>query len=463
MGPDVPVCLNEMDSSDGPKDWIVQLPSEWSDERLLEYGRGAPGHIKWRGHPSGNGLAIVVFRGTQEELGECLGQSPGAEWVEQDVPMALVPETEGSARRLAAQAIGDDPDLWGLDRIDASRGRDGSYDSRGMAGRGVHVYVTDTGIRTTHAEFGGRAIPTLEVDSTGVTECGGASDTRCAADNNGHGTHCAGTIGGRTFGVAKEATLHAVKVFPDGGPSSFSFFLEAIDFVLIRGERPAVISASLGGPGALRSVTRSVQRATAAGVTVVVAAGNEGETPEPRACQYTPAGVPEAITVGSITKFSDRRSSFSNVGECVDLFAPGSQILSAGHRSDAAAVTASGTSMACPHVAGAAALVLGQAPGLAAGDVAAFLLARASRGSLTDAGDGSPDRVLFVGFDPSELAPAPPGSEPAPAPPGPRCCVRIGPIAFNVSIPVIDILIPLDIKAAEFLCTETKHFWQFYC
>jgi len=284
-------------------------------------------------------------------------------------------------------------------------------------------------------------------DSTGITECKGIGDTSCAADNNGHGTHCAGTIGGKTFGVAKEVTLHAMKVFPDNGRGSFSFFLAAIDFVIVKGERPAVISASLGGRGTLRSVTRTIQRATAAGVTIVVAAGNEGETSVPRACDYTPAGVQEAITVGSITKFSDQRSSFSNIGDCVDLFAPGSAIVSAGHRSDGAADTFSGTSMACPHVAGAAALVLEQDSSMTPAEVTNFLLEQASTGTLRDAGVGSPNKVLFVGFEITTT------THPTTPLPNTQCCIQFGPIrVFSIEIP-----------ATKFFCTQKKHFWQFYC
>merc|ERR1712038_1595804 len=228
--------------------------------------------------------------------------------------------SDGAERRLAEQQV--DNRLWSLDRIDANNGRDGFYNNFDMTGKGVHVYVLDTGIRTTHDEFEGRAVPTLDVTVGRVERCNGRSS--CARDNDGHGTHCAGTIAGKTFGVAKEAIVHAVKVLGDDGSGSNAGIIRAIDFVTSEGERPAVISMSLGcsRPCQSRSEAAAIEAANRAGVTVVVAAGNNGLTSQPDACAYAPASIPQAITVGSVTSRDDRRSGFSNIGSCIDIFAP---------------------------------------------------------------------------------------------------------------------------------------------
>mmetsp|Transcript_35183 Transcript_35183/g.73909 ORF Transcript_35183/g.73909 Transcript_35183/m.73909 type:complete len:1054 (+) Transcript_35183:64-3225(+) len=389
------------DSAEGRRDWMIQFPDSWSTEQLEECAEiPMPGFssMTWKGHPSEGGVSCSVFHGNQWELAAFLEDNPGAVFVEEDVNMVSVSHGDGSeaGRRLAAQEL--NAAIWGLDRVDSRAGLDQIYDSEALTGRGVHVYVMDTGIRTTHEDFEGRAIPTAEILGNGIVECE-ADDTTCAADVNGHGTHCAGTIGGKRFGIAKESTLHAMKVLGDDGSGSFSFFIMAIDFVATRGQRPAVISASLGGRGTLRTVNSAINRATSLGVTVVVAAGNEGNTAVPDACSYTPAGVPAAITVGSIgePRFNDQRSGFSNIGECVDIFAPGGLIPSCSADSDTGAVFLSGTSMACPHVAGAAALILEQDPRRTPQDVNTLLKSTATEGAIDDVGSGSANRLLFVG------------------------------------------------------------------
>merc|ERR1719414_762486 len=178
-------------------------------------------------------------------------------------------------------------DSWGLDRVDDRVGLDNSYAAPSLTnqGAGVHVFVADTGIRTTHQDFGNRALPTLEVLSSTVKECD-PDDTDCAFDRNGHGSHCAGTVGGTRYGVAKAATLHAVKVLADSGGGSFSWIIKAIEWVVEKGQKPAVMSMSLGGFGSMSSVNRAIDAAVEAGVVVVVAAGNDGETSHPDACDY---------------------------------------------------------------------------------------------------------------------------------------------------------------------------------
>jgi len=223
-------------------------------------------------------------------------------------------------------------------------------------------------------------------------------DLNCAVDRNGHGTHCAGTVAGANGGVAKEAIVHAVKVLGDDGAGSNAGIVAAIDYVASEGQRPAILSMSLGCAQPCRSPSedRAIAAAVAAGVSVVVAAGNSGNTPNPDACDYAPASNLQAITVGSITIDDDTRSGFSSYGTCVDIFAPGSNILSAGHLSDTAGRILSGTSMACPHVAGVAALVLGQRPEMSPAEVTEVIMAQAQNDLVKDP-RGSTNKLLNIG------------------------------------------------------------------
>merc|ERR1719437_369977 len=185
-----------------------------------------------------------------------------------------------------------------------------------------------------------------------LNECNG--DANCARDKQGHGTHCAGTAAGASFGVAPSAAVRAVKVLSDSGSGQWSWSYDALDWLAISSVRPAVASMSLGGSGNQQAMKDAVDAAVAAGVVVSVAAGNDNTD----ACNFSPAYVPNAVTVGS-TDSTDRRSYFSNYGSCVDIWAPGSDVVSLLHTSDTGTTSKSGTSMACPHVSGAAALVLG--------------------------------------------------------------------------------------------------------
>jgi len=244
-------------------------------------------------------------------------------------------------------------------------------------------------------------------------------DTGCADDLNGHGTHCAGIAGGTSYGVAKNVTLHAVKVLADTGSGWWSWYLSALDWVIVNGLRPAVVSASIGGRGVSKSLRDGITKTVEAGIMVVVSAGNL----DIDACGYTPAFVPAAITVGSTT-ILDARSWFSNYGSCLDVFAPGSAIVSCGIENDTASDTKSGTSMACPHVAGAAALILSQDPKRSPEDVEKLLTSQATIGKLTDVGSASPNSLLYITAAPvmPSDGPAPePTPNPAPAPDG-KCC-----------------------------------------
>jgi len=279
--------------------------------------------------------------------------------------------------------------LWGLDRIDDLARRDGTYGAY-HDGRGVHVYVVDTGIRTTHSDFGGRAIPTIDT-STGKVEVCDAGDTSCAMDKNGHGSHCAGTVGGVKFGVAKAVTLHAVRVMNDAGEIYTSRITLAMDWIATNAIRPALMSVSLGADGNSPAMRKVVDKAVGAGITVVVASGNDNY----EACKQTPANVLSALVVGATSK-TDSRSDYSNFGSCLDIFAPGDNILSAGRKNDNEQVTMSGTSMATPHVSGAVAMLLQTNPNMQPAEVIKELQGYANKGIVRDAKTGSPNFLLRV-------------------------------------------------------------------
>ncbi|MFC6663413.1 S8 family peptidase [Deinococcus multiflagellatus] len=245
---------------------------------------------------------------------------------------------------------------------------------------GVRAYIIDTGIRTSHTQFGGRAV-------WGTNTTGDGNNTDC----QGHGTHVAGTVGSATYGVAKGVTLIAVKVLNCQGSGSYSGIIAGINWSLNnKGSAPAVANMSLGG-GFSQSVNSAVNNASAQNLVMVVAAGNSNAN----ACNYSPASAASAITVGSTTN-TDARSSFSNYGSCVDLFAPGSGITSAWNSSDTATNTISGTSMASPHVAGAVALRIASGLGTT-GSVTNAILSSATTGKVTNPGAGSPNRLLYTG------------------------------------------------------------------
>ncbi|WP_203783307.1 S8 family peptidase, partial [Asanoa ferruginea] len=242
------------------------------------------------------------------------------------------------------------PPSWGLDRIDQRNlPLNQSYTYPNTASN-VHAYIIDTGIRTTHQQFGGRAVSGFDAVD------GGAAD-----DCNGHGTHVSGTVGGSAYGVAKGVQLVAVRVLNCQGSGTNAQVVGGIDWVTANAIKPAVANMSLGG-GANTAIDNAVNSAINSGVTFAIAAGN-GNTLGVRqnACNYSPARVPNAITVGA-TQNNDAAASFSNFGTCVDILAPGVNITSSWSTNDTATNTISGTSMATPHVAGAAALVLSANP-----------------------------------------------------------------------------------------------------
>ena len=271
---------------------------------------------------------------------------------------------------------------WGLDRIDQrDRPLNGTY-IYNYTGSGVRAYIIDTGIRTSHTQFGGRAA--VSADFVG--------DGRNGQDCNGHGTHVAGTVGGSTYGVAKSVSLRAVRVLNCSGSGSTSGVIAGVNWVAANRVLPAVANMSLGG-GASSALDTAVNNAINAGVTFAVAAGNSNAN----ACNYSPSRTAAAITVGATTS-TDARASYSNFGTCVDIFAPGSSITSAWSTSNTATNTISGTSMASPHVAGAAALYLQANPGASNATVRNALVNNSTTNRITNAGSGSPNRLLYTLF-----------------------------------------------------------------
>lgn len=292
---------------------------------------------------------------------------------------------------------------WGIDRIDQ---RDlplsGTY-TYNATGTGVKAYIIDTGIRATHTQFAGRVI-------SGFTAINDGLGTN---DGNGHGTHVSGTVGGSTYGVAKNVTLVAVRVLDSSGSGTNSGVIAGVDFVTSNHQagQPAVANMSLGG-GISSALDTAVANSISDGVTYAIAAGNENQN----ACNTSPARVASAITVGSTTT-TDARSSFSNFGTCVDIFAPGSSITSSWNTSDTATNTISGTSMATPHVTGVAALFLETNPTASPATVTAAIINSATLNHVSNPGTGSPNRLLFsllTGAPPPTPTPTPtpvPGAE----------------------------------------------------
>jgi subtilisin family serine protease len=299
---------------------------------------------------------------------------------------------------------------WGLDRIDQrALPLDGTY-TYDQTGTGVTAYVIDTGILLSHTEFSGRLVGGYDAVTSGGT----------ANDCNGHGTHVAGTVGGTTYGVAKQVTLSPIRVLDCSGSGTTSGVIAGVDWVTANHVKPAVANMSLGG-GASTALDDAVRRSSSAGVTYAVAAGNGNILGIAQdACKYSPARVREALTVGATTS-SDAKTSWSNYGDCVDLFAPGASITSAWHTGSTATNTISGTSMASPHVAGVAALYLEANRTASPTDVFAAVQTNATRNVVTSSKTAN-NHLLYALFgsagDPDPDDPEDPTGPDDPVAPG---------------------------------------------
>ena len=354
-------------------------PPERVQPRIPDHHRAEPGRPLWLI----NGFVAVDL---DEDDVEMLLTDPRVASVEPDVVVRAQNSQTGA--------------IWNLDRIDQRvLPLDGTY-GYGPTGAGVTAYIVDTGILSTHTEFGGRVAPgyTAFDDEYGTEDC------------NSHGTHVAGTVGGAEYGVAKDVGLVPVRVLNCTGAGSSSGVIAGLDWIAANRSGPTVVNMSLGG-GLSPALDAAVQNLVASGVTVVVAAGNSNAD----ACNYSPARVAEALTTGATTS-SDARAWYSNTGACVDLFAPGSSVLSAVIDGDTSSGLKSGTSMAAPHVAGVAALLLQGLPSATPGQIMTTVLEASTSGVLADIGPGSPNALLFV--DPMATAPDP-VDEPPPTDPEP--------------------------------------------
>ncbi len=269
---------------------------------------------------------------------------------------------------------------WGLDRIDQRQGPINGSFVYSNTGAGVNVYILDTGIRPTHEDFGGRASVAYDIYGENGIDC------------HGHGTHVAGSVGSSTYGVAKGANLYGVRVLPCNGSGLVSGFINGINWVAANRVNPAVINFSIGVSGISSSLNTAINNAVASGVTFVASAGNNSAD----ACNYSPASASSALVVGG-TGTTDSRAGYTNWGPCVDIFAPGSHITSLSHASDTGTRSMSGTSMAAPLVAGAAALYLQSNPVASPTVVMNRLIADSTTGVIANLdGTNSPNRLLYT-------------------------------------------------------------------
>jgi subtilisin family serine protease len=267
---------------------------------------------------------------------------------------------------------------WGLDRIDQAALPLSTTYNYTSTGANVHAYIIDTGIRRAHTQFSGRIGNHFDAITSGGT----------AEDCQGHGTHVAGTVGGTTHGVAKNVTLHPVRVFGCSGSTTTAAIVSGVNWVTSNHVKPAVANMSLGG-GASTAMDSAVSSSIAAGVTYAIAAGNSSAN----ACNTSPARVAAALTVAASSS-TDAHASFSNFGSCVDIYAPGVSIVSAYYTSNTATATLSGTSMASPHVAGVVARLL-QAGNQTPANVASQIISTANLNRITGVPSGTPNRLLF--------------------------------------------------------------------
>jgi hypothetical protein len=321
-----------------------------------------------------------------EAAAAALARHPSVQYVMQDQTVYAIAEQPGAT--------------WGIDRVDQRDLPLSTSYVYNATGAGANGYILDTGTRYSHSEFEGRAFFGYDV----------IGDGQNGNDCNGHGTHVAGTVGGKTYGVAKAVRLFSVRVLGCNGSGSFAGVIAGVDWVTANHVKPAVANMSLGG-GAYPPLDEAIRNSVAAGVTYSVAAGNSSAN----ACNYSPARAPEALTIGATDRY-DQEAYFSNYGTCVDFLGPGAGVTSSWHTSDGATNTISGTSMAAPHVAGAAALFLEGSPAASPLEVEQALEGNASGNTITlwSGAYGTPNLLVYTGFIAGEPPPPPP---PAPAAP----------------------------------------------
>lgn len=383
-----------MAQSAAVEDWVIVTHGGVSNDKLRHLCQMAGECLK-TGHPSEGGMPYFEIRGTENELEIVLQASKGlVKFAEPDGWFRMAPE-------IAADETSRTSETWGLNRVGAG--------SRENEGQNTHIFVLDTGIRSTHRDFGGRVIPAFDA-TTSVGACNGRLN--CAIDREGHGTHCAGTAAGRKYGVAPKSIIHAVSVLDSNGEGEWSWSYAGLDYVAQSNIRPAVVSMSLGAGGIRAAFKTAVDAAVNAGCVVVAAAGNDATD----ACSFSPAYIPSAITVGG-TAPGDRRYRLSNTGACVDLWAPGVNVRSASHTSDTGSTLKSGTSMACPHVSGAVAIILSKTPTKTSSVVLQEMLDNSIRNAITGLTPDDTNALLYVGAGGPPPTPAPvPTPVPTPAP-----------------------------------------------
>lgn len=355
-------------SSKEELDWVVMFKKAKSDGKRM---------AAFCGHACkfNSFHRFVTFRGDEDMLEKHLSDFVDeVEYVEPDLPVDVVPEV---------------PEM---SKSDGPAVKNGNYfhpiigmTADAPTGQDVNVYVMDTGVRTTHQEFEGRAIPTLDTiaGSGSPIECRG--DVNCGYDTHGHGTHCAGSVGGKTWGVAKKSTLHAMRVCCGAGSNIFA----GLDWIAENRVGPSIITMSLGFQGVSYAARDLVDAVVGSGVSVFVAAGNSAID----TCGFTYGWIPSTITVGA-TDQNDARTWWSNYGSCNDIYAPGLYIISAGHMDDTSDKVMSGTSMACPLTAGAGAGLLGLNPSWTPEELKAALLGKAAPGVVSNLESGDPNLRL---------------------------------------------------------------------
>ena len=349
--------------------YLIKFNTPVTDRLLnsINFNQQFQGKIKFIYQNAFQGVAVQIPQNVEQEFVRILKLNPTVSLIEIDQVFKSNATTQTNA-------------TWGLDRSDQRNlPLNSTYNADGNA-QGVPVYVVDTGVLASHQDFTGRvkAGYTAVSDGNGTTDC------------NGHGTHVAGTIAGTKYGIAKSASIIPVRVLDCNGSGTTSTVIAGLDWVASQNPKNAVVNLSLGG-GTSTALDDAINRVVNKDIVVVVAAGNNNAD----ACNYSPSRVPAAITVGATTN-QDQRANYSNYGKCLDVFAPGSNITSDWYSSNTATATASGTSMASPHVAGLAAILRAIYTGENVPQITNRILNKATTNKVTDSQTGSPNRLLYT-------------------------------------------------------------------